>query len=61
MLRDPSFRALCEDYGAAVEALEHWRQSPLGDAALRVGGYPALIADLEKDILREIRPSTDGG
>jgi hypothetical protein len=54
MLRDPKFRALCDDYGAAVGALEHWKQSTLPEAAHRVSEYRALTADLEEEILREI-------
>lgn len=61
MLRDPGFRTLCEDYGAAVEALEHWKRSPRRDAEQRAGEYQALILDLEKDILRELRGPFDDG
>ena len=54
MLRDPKFRGLCEDYGAAVDALEHWKQSPLTEASQRVTEYRALAADLEREILQDI-------
>jgi len=54
MLRDPEFRALCDDYGAAVSALEYWQRSSLPEATQRIGEYRALTADLEKEILREI-------
>ena len=37
MLRDPGFRTLCEDYGAAVEAREFWKHSSHGEAAERAG------------------------
>jgi len=59
MLRDPKFRTLCDDYGAAVEALAHWKRSPRAEAAQRAGEYQILISDLEKEIFREIGLTTN--
>jgi hypothetical protein len=61
MLRDPRFRALCDDYGAAVDALEHWKRSSRAEAVQRVSEYQTLIADLEKEIFREIGCAPNGG
>jgi hypothetical protein len=59
MLRDPSFRSLCEDHGVAVQARGFWKQSARNDAAERAREYKALMIDLEKEILREIGHGDD--
>jgi uncharacterized protein Yka (UPF0111/DUF47 family) len=60
MLRDPSFRSLCEDYDAAVDALEHWKQSSSMEAAERTSEYESLADDLQKEILQEIGSASTG-
>lgn len=50
ILRDPDFRALCEDYGDAVQALEHWTRSTDSIAVSRISEYRRLAAELEEEI-----------
>jgi hypothetical protein len=54
-VRNVRFRATCEDYGEAVEALEHWKGSSAIEATERISEYSDLIAGLEDEILDEIR------
>ncbi len=45
-----TFRALCNDYAAAIEALRYWRQSEAPQAAERIREYQQVIAELEAEI-----------
>lgn len=55
MADDRFFRALCEDYGEAVEVLRHWqRVSGLTDSE-RVIACRELVGDLEQEILLELQ------
>jgi len=45
ILRDPQFRSLCQDYGAAVEAFEHWSRSSAPEASQRIADYRALVLE----------------
>jgi hypothetical protein len=48
--RDPSFRAICEDYGEALRALKHWQAA--GQAAPgRVAEYRQILMELEAEAL----------
>lgn len=51
MLRDPSFRAICADYGAAVEALSGWESSSEPEASLRAQEFRELVTELQAEIL----------
>jgi hypothetical protein len=55
MLVDRDFRSLCEDYADAFEALRHWEVSADGRRAARVEEYGRLLAELESEILAELR------
>jgi hypothetical protein len=55
MLVDREFRSLCEDYGDAFEALRHWEVSADGHRAARVEEFGRLLAELESEILAELR------
>ena len=46
------FRALCEDYGEAVEALRRWQASTADPvASARIEEFARLVAELEAEIL----------
>ncbi|MGH6916534.1 MAG: hypothetical protein ACREJ0_02415 [Geminicoccaceae bacterium] len=48
--RDPSFRLICDDYGAAQRALQHWEAA--GQAAPgRVAEYRQILTELEAEAL----------
>lgn len=48
--RDPSFRSICDDYGAAQRALEYWEAA--GQAAPeRVAEYRQILTELEAEAL----------
>ena len=49
-LEDKTFKSICEDYQKCAEALEHWNQSTLEKAPMRVNEYSALLAELEEEI-----------
>lgn len=44
-LCDPDFRAMCDDYADAAEALTYW-----GDANERAADYRHIIAELQQEI-----------
>jgi hypothetical protein len=47
---DPSFRSICDDYGAAQRALEHWQAA--GQAAPeRIAEYRQSLKELEAEAL----------
>lgn len=50
LLADRSFRALCEDYGEAIEALRRWEGSSDPRSGERVAEFRALAAELEIEI-----------
>jgi hypothetical protein len=49
--RDEEFRDLCEDYGEALSALQHWRQASSGPAQERVAEYHQLATELAERVL----------
>jgi hypothetical protein len=54
------FRALCQDYFDAVEALKRWEDSanPTEETKARIVEYRRLVQNLESDVLLELyRPS----
>ena len=51
---DSEFLAMCEDYGACVEALQHWEQSTEPEAKTRVNEYRTLVRDLEEEIVQAL-------
>jgi hypothetical protein len=54
------FRALCQDYFDAVEALTRWEDSanPTEETKARIVEYRRLVQNLESDVLLELyRPS----
>lgn len=51
MLRDPTFRSICEDYGTAVEALTRWEASGEAGSRARADEFRQLVQDLEAEIL----------
>src|SRR5258708_7606753 len=54
-LQDVRFRALCEDYGAAVEAFEFWSRSSDARAPKINDEYRRLLTELESEIFAEIQ------
>lgn len=55
VLRDARFRAICEDYGEAVDALDFWSQSTDERAAKRITEYRLLLLELEREIFVELQ------
>ena len=51
MAEDPEFPALCEDYGACVNALRYWARSDAPEAQIRVNEYRTLTEELEEEII----------
>lgn len=51
--RDDEFRSLCEDYGEALRALEHWQRVG-GPSHMRVEEYRELAKELENEVLRRV-------
>ncbi len=49
-LRDPEFRAVCDDYSEVQHALEHWQAA---DQAVpgRTAEYRQMLAELEAEAL----------
>jgi len=54
-LQDVRFRALCEDYGAAVTAFEFWSTSADARGPTMIDEYRRLIVELEVEIFAEIQ------
>jgi hypothetical protein len=50
ILKNPDFRSLCEDYGEAVDALDHWSKSAHPLSGQRVAEYQHLALELEQEI-----------
>jgi hypothetical protein len=58
--RDPVFRSICDDYGEAQRALEHWETA--GQVAPeRVAEYRQIVADLEAEALDILQAFEDEG
>jgi hypothetical protein len=56
--RDPTFGSICDDYGEARRALQHWQAA--GEAAPeRVAEYRQMLADLEVEALAMVRAFED--
>ena len=54
MAENPEFRAICEDYGDCVHALQFWGQSTAPEAETRVNEYRTLVEELEKEIVEAL-------
>lgn len=54
------FRGLCEDYGEAVEILRRWEGLDDSVTPERIGACRELVADLEREILIELRVWNEG-
>ena len=57
--RDVKFKAVCEDYEEAADALRHWQGvAGEGDAKVgeKVGEYEEFLAELEVEILSYLNP-----
>ena len=50
---DPDFRSMCEEYEAAVRALEHFRSSEASHP--RITEYAELVEELLQEILQELK------
>jgi hypothetical protein len=48
---DAVFRAICEDYGEALRALEHWSRSHQACARQRVDEYRMIVQELEAEVI----------
>jgi hypothetical protein len=48
--RDPNFRSICEDYGLALRALEHW-QMTASSSPRKVEEYRLIVKELEAEAL----------
>jgi hypothetical protein len=46
--RDASLRSICDDYGAARRALEHWEAAGAA-APARIAEYRQILAELEAE------------
>jgi hypothetical protein len=56
--RDPVFRSICDDYGEAQRALEHWETA--GQVAPeRVAEYRQIVAELEAEVLAILQAVAD--
>ncbi len=47
-------RSLCADYGEALAAQTAWEKTSTPQANLYVRDYRRLVAELERDLLREL-------
>jgi outer membrane protein assembly factor BamD (BamD/ComL family) len=57
-VRDPEFRAVCDDYGEVQRALEHWRATDQA-APGRVAEYRQMLEELEAEALAFLNASGD--
>ena len=53
-MRDDEFRSLCEDYGEALRALEHWQRVG-GPSHERVDEYRRYARELEDEALEYVK------
>jgi outer membrane protein assembly factor BamD (BamD/ComL family) len=49
-VRDPEFRAVCDDYGEVQHALEHWQAAEQAEPG-RVAEYRRMLEELEAEAL----------
>lgn len=54
-IRDVRFRALCEDYEAAADALEFWSKSPDTRALKMIREYRRLLIELEAEVFAQVQ------
>jgi hypothetical protein len=57
-VRDPEFRAVCDDYDQVRRALEHWQASDRGVPG-RVAEYRRMLEELEAEALTFLNASGD--
>ena len=57
-VRDPEFRAVCDDYGEVQRALEHWQATDQA-APGRVAEYRRMLEELEAEALAFLNASGD--
>jgi hypothetical protein len=57
-VRDPEFRAVCDDYGEVQRALEHWRATDRTVVG-RVAEYRRMLEELEAEALTFLNASKD--
>lgn len=50
-----NFQTLCSDYRLCAKALQFWTESPIKEAPQRQLEYEALLAELELEILQNIK------
>jgi outer membrane protein assembly factor BamD (BamD/ComL family) len=57
-VRDPEFRAVCDDYGEVHRALKHWEAT---DQAVpgRIAEYRRMLEELEAEALAFLNASGD--
>ena len=48
-LRDPKFRAICDDYGEALRAIEFWRRRK-GASKNREAEYSVIATELREEV-----------
>jgi len=51
LLKNDTFRSLCEDYRVCAKALRYWNESTSKEATMRREEYRALLEELEEEIL----------
>jgi hypothetical protein len=59
ILKNSSFRAICEDYGKCAEAIQYWDQSKKPSAMAKVEEYRCLCKELEKEVWQALKNSQD--
>ncbi len=59
ILKNSSFRSICEDYGKCVEALKYWDQSKKQNSRAKVEDYQYLCEQLEKEVLKNLQHSQE--
>jgi hypothetical protein len=57
-VRDPEFRAVCDDYGEVQRALEHWQATDQA-APGRVAEHRRMLEELEAEALAFLNGSRD--
>lgn len=57
-VRDPEFRAICDDYADVQRALEHWQARDPGDPA-RIAEYRRMLEELEAEALAMLKGPRD--
>lgn len=57
-VRDPEFRAVCDDYAEVRRALEHW-QAAAQPVPARVAEYRRMLEELEAEALAMLKASGD--